>query len=71
MTNFYQTTTHLCIYFMTFRAILASSLKFVYVANESGSISIFALNRDGTLSSAGTVETPSGAFAITVVQARQ
>jgi DNA-binding beta-propeller fold protein YncE len=45
--------------------------EFVYVANESGSISIFALNSDGRLSSAGTVETPSGAFAITVVQARQ
>jgi YVTN family beta-propeller protein len=45
--------------------------SFLYVTNESGSISIYAISGDGTLSSAGTEETPSGAFAVTVVSAKQ
>ena len=53
------------------RITVDPSGHFVYVTDESGSISIYALNGDGTLTSAGTVSTPSGAFAISLVSARQ
>jgi 6-phosphogluconolactonase len=53
------------------RVTVDPSGEFAYVTNESGSISIYTLNSDGTLNPAGTVETPSGAFAINVVSVAQ
>jgi YVTN family beta-propeller protein len=52
------------------RITIDPSGHFVYVTDESGSISIYALNGDGTLTSAATVGTPNGAFAISVVSAQ-
>lgn len=45
--------------------------KFVYVTNEQSAASIFTVNSNGTLTSAGTTGVPTGALSTAIVAARQ
>jgi len=49
------------------RATVEPSGKFLYVGNESGSISIFSIKDDGTLTAAGITTTQAGAFDISII----
>lgn len=53
------------------RAAVDPSGKFVYVTSASGGVAVLNLSADGTLTSAGTVATPSAAYAISVVSTKQ
>jgi 6-phosphogluconolactonase len=53
------------------RAAVDPSGKFVYATGASGGIAILNLSSDGTLTSAGSVSTPSAAYAISVVSTQQ
>jgi 6-phosphogluconolactonase len=54
-----------------FRITIEPDGKFVYVANETGSVSIYTLNSDGTLTPAGSAFTPVEALAVEVVAAKK
>ena len=43
-----------------FRVTVDPTGKFVYVANESGTVSIYTIRGDGTLTAAGQAESPTG-----------
>jgi 6-phosphogluconolactonase len=54
-----------------FQVVVDPSGKFVYVANEDGPLSIYTLQSDGTLMTAGSVVTgTSPALAVAVIKAR-
>jgi hypothetical protein len=45
--------------------------KFAYVPNESGSVSIYALDRSGLLTPAGAAATAGSALSVAVTGTRQ
>jgi 6-phosphogluconolactonase (cycloisomerase 2 family) len=49
------------------RSAVDPSGQFVYVADEGGAILIYTINRDGSLTSAGTTATGGGAYKIAVI----
>jgi len=50
-----------------FRIIVEPSGKFAYVTNQNGaSVSIYTLNKDGTLTAAGTVATGNDPVSVVV-----
>ena len=54
------------------RVTVDPSGKFAYVGNENSStVSIYRINDDGSLVSAGMIGTPGPAFAITVIAPKQ
>ena len=54
-----------------FRLTVDPSGNFAYVANESGSVSIYALSSNGTLTSAGTTTTGGTALSVAVIGSKQ
>ena len=55
-----------------FRMVVDASGNFAYVANENpGSVSIYTLNSNGTLTEAGTVTTAGSALSMAVTAAKQ
>jgi 6-phosphogluconolactonase len=53
-----------------FAVVVDPSGKFAYVTNESGSVSIYTLNGNGTLTSAGTATAGSGPISMAVTAAK-
>lgn len=53
-----------------FRVTVDPTGKFVYVANESGTVSIYTINSDGTLMASGLADSPTEALAIAVAPAK-
>jgi 6-phosphogluconolactonase (cycloisomerase 2 family) len=50
------------------RAAVDPSGRFAYVGNEnSGTVSIYSINRDGTLAAAGSISTLGSAFDLSVI----
>jgi len=55
-----------------FRIVVDPSGKFAYVTNQnSASISIYTLNKDGTLTAAGTAATGSDPISMAITRAKQ
>jgi DNA-binding beta-propeller fold protein YncE len=54
-----------------FCVVVYPSASFVYVANESGSVSIYSLGSEGLLSSAGMTETGGAALSVAVTGTKQ
>lgn len=54
-----------------FRIAVDPSGSFAYVANETGSVSIYALNSNGSLTSAGTAITTGSALSVAVAGTRK
>lgn len=54
-----------------FRVTVDPAGKFVYVANDSGTVPIYTIHGDGTLTAAGQADSSTEALAIAVAPAKQ